>query len=130
VETASSARPSIRRAAQSRLPRKVQLSELDDAGVDLEQAENSLPVDAARRVYGPNVTVLRDFVAPPAAALTPLVDARLFHGAPTITHGNSPFSTLIPLLNLCNIYFAFCTLLRLVRAGVRLFFGELTKNGV
>jgi len=40
------------------------LSELDDAGVDLEQAEMlGLPVDAGRiGVYGPNVTVLRDFV--------------------------------------------------------------------
>ena len=40
------------------------LSELDDAGVNLEQAEMlGLPVDAGRiGVYGPNVTVLRDFV--------------------------------------------------------------------
>src|SRR5215471_12477894 len=40
------------------------LSELDDAGVDLEQAERlGLPVDAGRiGAYGPNVTVLRDFV--------------------------------------------------------------------
>src|SRR5271167_3583804 len=40
------------------------LSELDDAGVDLDQAERlGLPVDAGRiGVYGPNVTVLRDFV--------------------------------------------------------------------
>jgi ribosomal protein L13E len=40
------------------------LSELDDAGVDLELAERlGLPVDAGRiGAYGPNVTVLRDFV--------------------------------------------------------------------
>lgn len=40
------------------------LSELDDAGVDLELAEQlGLPVDAGRiGAYGPNVTVLRDFV--------------------------------------------------------------------
>src|SRR5215467_6952649 len=40
------------------------LSELDDAGVDLDQAERlGLPVDAGRiGVYGPNVTVLRDFI--------------------------------------------------------------------
>ncbi|HKW56376.1 MAG TPA: hypothetical protein VJN42_03380 [Candidatus Acidoferrum sp.] len=40
------------------------LSELDDAGVDLDQAERlGLPVDAGRiGTYGPNVTVLRDFV--------------------------------------------------------------------
>jgi len=40
------------------------LSELDDAGVDLELAEHlGLPVDAGRiGAYGPNVTVLRDFV--------------------------------------------------------------------
>jgi len=40
------------------------LSELDDAGVDLDQAEIlGLPVDAGRiGAYGPNVTVLRDFV--------------------------------------------------------------------
>jgi ribosomal protein L13E len=40
------------------------LSELDDAGVDLDQAELlGLPVDAGRiGAYGPNVTVLRDFV--------------------------------------------------------------------
>jgi ribosomal protein L13E len=40
------------------------LSELDDAGVDLDQAESlGLPVDAGRiGVYGPNVTVLREFV--------------------------------------------------------------------
>src|SRR5258707_11758524 len=40
------------------------LSELDDAGVDLDLAERlGLPVDAGRiGVYGPNVTVLRDFV--------------------------------------------------------------------
>jgi ribosomal protein L13E len=40
------------------------LSELDDAGVDLDQAERlGLPVDAGRiGAYGPNVTVLRDFV--------------------------------------------------------------------
>lgn len=40
------------------------LSELDDAGVDLDLAERlGLPVDAGRiGVYGPNVSVLRDFV--------------------------------------------------------------------
>ena len=40
------------------------LSELDDAGVDLDLAESlGLPVDAGRiGAYGPNVTVLRDFV--------------------------------------------------------------------
>jgi ribosomal protein L13E len=40
------------------------LSELDDAGVDLDQAEQlGLPVDAGRiGAYGPNVTTLRDFV--------------------------------------------------------------------
>ena len=40
------------------------LSELDDAGVNLELAERlGLPVDAGRiGTYGPNVTVLRDFV--------------------------------------------------------------------
>ena len=40
------------------------LSELDDAGVDLDLAERlGLPVDAGRiGTYGPNVTVLRDFV--------------------------------------------------------------------
>ena len=40
------------------------LSELDDAGVDLELAESlGLPVDAGRiGAYGPNVTVLRDFI--------------------------------------------------------------------
>jgi ribosomal protein L13E len=40
------------------------LSELDDAGVDLDLAEQlGLPVDAGRiGAYGPNVTVLRDFV--------------------------------------------------------------------
>jgi len=40
------------------------LSELDDAGVDLDQAESlGLPVDAGRiGVYGPNVTVLREFI--------------------------------------------------------------------
>ena len=40
------------------------LSELDDAGVDLDQAERlGLPVDAGRiGAYGPNVTTLRDFV--------------------------------------------------------------------
>jgi ribosomal protein L13E len=39
-------------------------SELDDAGVDLDLAESlGLPVDAGRiGAYGPNVTVLRDFV--------------------------------------------------------------------
>ena len=40
------------------------LSELDDAGVDLDLAERlGLPVDAGRiGVYGPNVSVLRSFV--------------------------------------------------------------------
>jgi ribosomal protein L13E len=40
------------------------LSELDDAGVGLDLAEHlGLPVDAGRiGVYGPNVTILRDFV--------------------------------------------------------------------
>jgi ribosomal protein L13E len=40
------------------------LSELDDAGVDLDLAERlGLPVDAGRiGAYGPNVTVLRDFI--------------------------------------------------------------------
>jgi ribosomal protein L13E len=40
------------------------LSELDDAGINLEAAERlGLPVDAARiGVYGPNVSALREFV--------------------------------------------------------------------
>jgi ribosomal protein L13E len=40
------------------------LSELDDAGVDLELADRlGLPVDAGRiGTYGPNVTSLRDFI--------------------------------------------------------------------
>src|SRR5262249_19199886 len=40
------------------------LSGIDDAGVDLDLAERlGLPVDAGRiGAYGPNVTVLRDFV--------------------------------------------------------------------
>ena len=40
------------------------LSELDDANIDLDLAERmGLPVDAGRMgAYGPNVTVLRDFV--------------------------------------------------------------------
>ena len=40
------------------------LSELDDAGVDLLDAESlGLPVDAGRiGAYGPNVTVLREFI--------------------------------------------------------------------
>jgi ribosomal protein L13E len=40
------------------------LSELDDAGVDLDLAERlGLPVDAGRiGAYGPNVTVLREFI--------------------------------------------------------------------
>jgi len=40
------------------------LSELDDAGVDLDLAERlGLPVDAGRiGAYGPNVNSLRDFV--------------------------------------------------------------------
>ena len=44
------------------------LSELDDAGVDLDMAESlGLPVDAGRiGAYGPNVTVLRDLSALPA----------------------------------------------------------------
>jgi ribosomal protein L13E len=39
------------------------LSELDDAGINLEAAEwLGLPVDAARiGAYGPNVSALRDF---------------------------------------------------------------------
>jgi ribosomal protein L13E len=47
------------------------LSELDDAGINLDLAERmGLPVDAARiGVYGPNVSVLREYVRsarPPA----------------------------------------------------------------
>ena len=40
------------------------LSELDDAGINLEIAERlGLPVDAARiGTYGPNVFALRDFI--------------------------------------------------------------------
>lgn len=40
------------------------LSELDDAGLDLDLAESlGLPVDAGRiGAYGPNVATLRDFV--------------------------------------------------------------------
>jgi ribosomal protein L13E len=40
------------------------LSELDDAGINIDQAEQlGLPVDGARiGAYGPNVSVLRDFV--------------------------------------------------------------------
>ena len=40
------------------------LSELNDAGINLEAAEQlGLPVDAVRiGAYGPNVSVLRDFV--------------------------------------------------------------------
>ena len=40
------------------------LSELDDAGLDIDLAESlGLPVDAGRiGAYGPNVTTLRDFV--------------------------------------------------------------------
>ena len=40
------------------------LSELDDAGIDLEIAERlGLPVDAARiGAYGPNVSSLREFI--------------------------------------------------------------------
>src|SRR5690348_15863827 len=43
------------------------LSVLDDAGMNLELAERlGLPVDAGRiGTYGPNVTVLRDFVRHP-----------------------------------------------------------------
>lgn len=43
---------------------EISLSELDDAGVDLDQAEMlGFAVDAGRiGAYGPNVTVLRDFV--------------------------------------------------------------------
>lgn len=47
------------------------LSELDDAGINVEAAERlGLPVDAARiGTYGPNVSALRDYVRasrPPA----------------------------------------------------------------
>jgi ribosomal protein L13E len=40
------------------------LAELDDAGLSVEQAERlGLPVDAGRvGSYGPNVTMLRDYV--------------------------------------------------------------------
>jgi len=40
------------------------LSELDDAGINIDQAEQlGLPVDAARiGAYGPNVSALREFV--------------------------------------------------------------------
>ena len=40
------------------------MSELDDAGLDLDLAESlGLPVDAGRiGAYGPNVATLRDFV--------------------------------------------------------------------
>jgi ribosomal protein L13E len=40
------------------------LSELDDAGINIEAAEQlGLPVDVVRvGTYGPNVSVLRDFV--------------------------------------------------------------------
>jgi ribosomal protein L13E len=40
------------------------LSELDDAGINMEAAEQlGLPVDAARiGAYGPNVSALREFV--------------------------------------------------------------------
>jgi len=40
------------------------LSELDDAGINVDQAEQlGLPVDVARiGAYGPNVSALRDFV--------------------------------------------------------------------
>jgi ribosomal protein L13E len=40
------------------------LSELDDAGINMEAAERlGLPVDAARiGAYGPNVSALREFV--------------------------------------------------------------------
>jgi len=40
------------------------LAELDDAGLSIEQAERlGLPVDAGRiGAYGPNVSVLRDYV--------------------------------------------------------------------
>jgi ribosomal protein L13E len=40
------------------------LSELDDAGINIDQAERlGLPVDAARiGAYGPNVSALREFV--------------------------------------------------------------------
>ncbi len=40
------------------------LSELNDAGINLEAAERlGLPIDAARiGAYGPNVSALRDFV--------------------------------------------------------------------
>jgi ribosomal protein L13E len=40
------------------------LAELDDAGLSIEQAERlGLPVDAGRiGSYGPNVSVLRDYI--------------------------------------------------------------------
>jgi ribosomal protein L13E len=40
------------------------LSELDDAGIDIEIAERlGLPVDASRvGAYGPNVSSLREFI--------------------------------------------------------------------
>jgi ribosomal protein L13E len=40
------------------------LSELDDAGINMEAAEQlGLPVDAARiGAYGPNVSALREYV--------------------------------------------------------------------
>ncbi len=40
------------------------LSELDDAGINIELAESlGIPVDASRiGAYGPNVSALRDFV--------------------------------------------------------------------
>src|SRR5437763_6399491 len=58
------------------------LSELDDAGVDLDLAESlGLPVDAGRiGVDGPNVTVLREFIRSsrhPLLSLTLLCSAAL-----------------------------------------------------
>ena len=40
------------------------MSELDDAGINIDQAEHfGLPVDASRiGAYGPNVSALREFV--------------------------------------------------------------------
>ena len=70
------------------------LAELDDAGLSIEQAEYlGLPVDAGRvGSYGPNVTTLREYIAPPARVSNP--NARLsrvslatFRGP--ITHNRS-----------------------------------------
>src|SRR5207249_7658813 len=59
------------------------LSELDDAGVDLDLAERlGLPVDAGRiGAYGPNVTVLRDFVRSSRQPLYPSIHSP-FKAAP------------------------------------------------